>query len=175
MEDFFQQLKQQLQSNHIFCNSLFAVYIFRLMFPDQKDKIYDGFLNVTTKNDSGSVASSFSIRHYYFIIDSVTYDPIVFVPKTQELIENTCISKEPMYNVVTLENEELREHFYKNTNIDGYFSMCHPNCYFTMERLLTLFSKQNLKPSCNRVIRVNDRCPCGSLKKYKKCHMGIFL
>lgn len=171
MEDFFQQLKQQLQLNHIFCNSLFHVYMFRLMFPDQNDKIHDGFLNVTTKNES----DNFSIRHYYFVVDGVTYDPIVFVPKTQELIENTCITKEPMYNVVSLENDELREHFYQNININGYFSMCHPNCYFTMERMLTLFSKQHLKPSCNRVIRVNDRCPCGSLKKYKKCHVSIFL
>lgn len=175
MEEFFNILKQQLQSNHVFCNSLFNVYIFRLIFPEHINDIRDGYLNVKTINDCDGVTPSFSIRHYYIVHDSITYDPIVFVPKTQEIIENTCISEQPMYNVIALENEELREHFYKKNDVQAYFSVCHSNCYFIMERMLTLLSKQHLKPSCNRNVRVNDRCPCGSLKKYKKCHMGMNL
>ena len=171
MEEFFSVLKQEIESGNVFCNSLFNVYIFRLMFPEFSSCARDGYLNVKTKND----CDSFSIRHYYIIHNSNIYDPTVFVPRTQDLIENTCISEEPMYNVIVLENEELREHFYKNPNINNYFSMCHSNCYLVMERMLTLMSKQYLKPSCNRNIRVNERCPCGSLKKYKKCHMGINL
>lgn len=175
MEEFFIQFKQELKSNHIFCNSLFHVYMFRLVFPEYTNDIQDGFLNVTTKNQTDGVTPSFSIRHYYIVHNSITYDPIVFVSRTQDLIETTCITKEPMYHVISLENQELREHFYKNPNINNYFSMCHTNCYFTMERMLTLLSKQHLKPSCNRNFKVNDRCPCGSLKKYKKCHIGINL
>ncbi len=171
MQDFFDQIKTLLLSEGVYCNSILHVYLFRVFFPELTSCIRDGFLNVQTNND----VDSFSIRHYYFVIDSITYDPIVFVKSTQDIIESRSITSEPMYSRVYLENEELREYFFKNTDVNSYFRMCHSKCFYVLESLIRIRDARHLTLNVNRRIVVNERCPCNSGKKYKKCHYGIVI
>ena len=133
-------------------------------------RFVQGYLNID------GVDSKVSVRHFF--PEGVT-DPTYF---TESLMSQTLSnSAEPLFDVVQdaagLEAEAEREFFFQKlletNSTDAYWRLTNQRCINVFHRVVAILelNPAEYKLPSNK-IPVNELCPCGSSKKYKKCHVS---
>lgn len=156
------------QKHFVYGNGLMNVFIFEKLCGTSTGAVR-GYLNVKTPDQT------VSMRHYYVqLSDGEILDPTFF---TQKMIENELSNTtEPTYDHALTEEETRRDFFFDQlrTNSDGYWLLTHKKCVDVYKDVLRdLGLRFEDYPIPVRKLAVNDVCPCGSGKKYKRCHSGL--
>lgn len=161
------------QKHHVYGNGLMNMHIFKRILGDDEGITYvPGFLNVKS-------AQPFSVRHFYFELpNGDILDPTLFTPKMLEYeLSNT---REPLYplgyDASELDEQNRRDVFYKNLcegNSDGYWLLVNKKCVDVFRDVVAELGLSMTVPTRSGKIGPNEVCPCGSGKKFKKCHQGI--
>ena len=151
------------QKHFVYGNGLMNVMIFRRLFHSDVSFV-QGFLNV---NETASV------RHFYMeLANGETLDPTYFTPKLLE--QSLSNSHDALYEHTPTEEESVREFFFAQSNSDGYWMLVNKKC---VEVYKDVLKQLNLRfedyPIPTQKVSVNDACPCGSGKKFKRCHSGV--
>lgn len=155
--------------NRVFGNGLMNVHIFhKLLGGNSHVNLVQGYLNI----DGESKAS---VRHFY--LDGGVSDPTYFTDHL--MAQNLSNSAEPLFEVSTdaagPEAEAEREFFFQKlletNSSDAYWRLTNQRCIDVYNRVVAILG---LNPAEHKLpsnkIPVNETCPCGSTKKYKKCH-----
>ncbi len=151
-------ISKHARAHDTFGNGLMNVSIIRKLFPDAH--VVKGFINFPTR--------SISVRHYFILGDqNEMIDPTVFTKSVEEL-EHT-LSVEPMFETQQLDDE--RDLLFDQ---DNFWHFANPRCIVV---LISVLNELGLKLEdyaipVPRKIGVNEKCPCGSNQKYKKCHFA---
>lgn len=155
--------------NRVFGNGLMNVHIFHKLLGGNSPSFVQGYLNINGDSTKASVC------HFY--PDGGVSDPTYF---TEHLVaQNLSNSAEPMFDVFTdaagPEAEAEREFFFQKlletNSSDAYWRLTNQRCINVYNRVVAILG---LNPAEHKLpsnkIPVNELCPCGSTKKYKKCH-----
>lgn len=139
------------------------VFIFDRLCKDSVTLV-QGYLNVKTPDQS------ISVRHYYAQLpDGEILDPTFF---TEQMIANELSNtREPVHDHV--QEEEARDFFFHQmqSTDEAYWLLTHKKCVDVYKGVLKdLGLRFEDYPIPVRKLAVNDVCPCGSGKKYKRCH-----
>lgn len=165
----------------VFGNGLMNVHIFHKLLGNTVSCV-QGYLNidgdavVETGSTSQAVVSRASVRHFF--PEGVT-DPTYF---TEHLMaRNLSNSPEPLFDVLAdaagSEAEAEREFFFQKlletNSSDAYWKLTNQRCIDVFSRVVSILglNPAEFKLPSNK-ISVNEMCPCGSSKKYKKCHIS---
>ncbi len=158
------------QKHHVYGNGLMNMHIFKQIFGDGEGITYvPGFLNVQS-------SQPFSVRHFYFELpNGDILDPTLFTPKMLEYkLSNT---REPLYPVheTALIDQSHRDFFFTKMfqNSDGYWLLVNKKCVDVFRDVVAELGLSATVPTRSGKIGANEICPCGSGKKFKKCHQGI--
>ncbi len=152
------------QKHFVYGNGLMNVFIFRKLCPDSTTLTFvRGYLNVKTPDQSVSV------RHFYAQLpDGEILDPTLF---TEQLISSELSNTpEPLYE--STQEEEERDFFFAQLySSEAYWLLTHKKCVDVYKGVLKdLGLRLEDHPIPVHKLSVNDMCPCGSGKKYKRCH-----
>lgn len=153
------------QKHFVYGNGLMNVFIFEKLFGTSFEAVR-GYLNVKTPDQT------VSMRHFYIQLpDGEILDPTFF---TQKMIENELSNTtEPTYDHELTDDEAKRDAFFDHlhTNSDGYWLLTHKKCVDVYKDVLKdLQLRMEDFPIPMQKLSVNDVCPCGSGKKFKRCH-----
>jgi hypothetical protein len=173
----------------VFGNGLMNVHIFHKLLGNSIH-IVQGYLNIDTSSavletgstqtgSTQSVVQQASVRHFY--PDGVS-DPTYFTDALMS--QNLSNSAEPLFDVVQdaagADAEAEREFFFQKlmetNSSDSYWRLTNQRCIDVYHRVLVILGRNpttdpRYKLPSNK-IPVNEVCPCGSSKKYKKCHFS---
>jgi hypothetical protein len=155
----------------VFGNGLMNVHIFHKLLGNSVG-IVQGYLNI----DGGDAASA-SVRHFY--PEGGVTDPTYF---TESIVSKQLSnSAEPLFDVLSdaagAEAEAEREYFFQKlletNSSDAYWRLTNQRCIDVYHRVVAILglNPTEYKLPSNK-IPVNEMCPCGSSKKYKKCHVS---
>ncbi len=159
------------QKHHVYGNGLMNMHIFKRILGDDEGITYvPGFLNVK------SAPEPFSVRHFYFELpNGDILDPTLFTPKMLEYeLSNT---REPLYPIhETAQTDQIRRDFFftnMSINSDGYWLLVNKKCVDVFRDVSAELGLSVTVPTRSGKIGANEICPCGTGKKFKKCHQGI--
>lgn len=163
---------QNAQKHHVYGNGLMNMHIFDRVLGKGELTYVSGFLNVKS-------AQPFSVRHFYFeLSNGDVLDPTCFTPKM--LNSELSNTREPLYPIGTdtseLDEQTRRDLFYSNMcegNSDGYWLLVNKKCVDVFRDVTFELGLSVSVPTRSTKIGANEVCPCGSGKKFKKCHSGI--
>lgn len=152
------------QKHFVYGNGLMNVFILQKLCKDDSVSFVRGYLNVKTPDQTVSV------RHFYAQLpDGEILDPTFF---TEQMIANELSNTpEPLYGQT--QEEETRDFFFAKmqTSCDSYWLLTHKKCVDVYKGVLKdLGLRLEDYPIPVHKLSVNDACPCGSGKKYKRCH-----
>jgi hypothetical protein len=166
--------------HRVFGNGLMNVHIFHKLLGNSINLV-QGYLNIDGDavlelgTSAPQTVSRVSVRHFF--PEGVT-DPTYFTE--QLMAKNLSNTHEPMFNVVQdasgAEAEAEREFFFQKlletNSSDSYWRLTNKRCIDVFERVVVILglNPAEYKLPSNK-IPVNELCPCGSSKKYKKCHI----
>jgi hypothetical protein len=168
----------------VFGNGLMNVHIFHKLLGNSINFV-QGYLNIDgdavletgTSADvdpSSRTVSRASVRHFF--PEGVT-DPTYFTE--QLMAKNLSNTPEPLFDVVQdaagADAEAEREFFFQKlletNSSDAYWKLTNKRCIDVFERVVAILGLNPLEHKLpSNKIAVNELCPCGSSKKYKKCH-----
>lgn len=160
------------QKHHVYGNGLMNMHIFERVLGKEGITYVPGFLNVKS-------VQPFSVRHFYFELpNGDVLDPTFFTPKMLEFeLSNT---REPLYPLgydeSELDEQSRRDLFYQNLcegNSDGYWLLVNKKCVDVFIDVIAELGLNVSIPTRSGKIGANDMCPCGSGKKFKKCHSNL--
>lgn len=159
----------------VFGNGLMNVHIFHKLC-NHHINVVQGYLNIDGGDGGGEATKAVSVRHFY--PDGLS-DPTYFSDTL--LARNLSNSAEPLFDVVQdaagAEAEAEREFFFQKlletNSSDAYWRLTNQRCIDVFERVVSILGLNPIefKLPSNK-IPVNEACPCGSSKKYKKCHVS---
>jgi hypothetical protein len=160
------------RKHHVYGNGLMNVHIFERILGKEGVTYVPGFLNVKAE-------TPFSVRHFYFELpNGEILDPTFFTPKMLEYeLSNTREALYPLgYTSTELDDQTRRDAFYQNLcegNSDGYWLLVNKKCVDVFRDVVKELGLACTVPTRSGKIGANEPCPCGSGKKYKKCHSSI--
>jgi hypothetical protein len=167
----------------VFGNGLMNVHIFHKLLGNSIS-VVQGYLNVDGDavlelgTSAPQTVSRVSVRHFF--PEGVT-DPTYFTE--QLMAKNLSNTHEPMFDVVQdasgAEAEAEREFFFQKlmetNSSDAYWRLTNQRCIDVYHRVVAILGLNPTDPRYklpSNKIPVNEVCPCGSSKKYKKCHVS---
>jgi len=167
LRDLINCISNEFKNNNVYGNNLLGIRIIHLLSSEIIQK------NLEYKNDflyfeDVSKNKKYKWKHFYIVCNNEIYDPILFHQENFKNFHYTPIENEE-YEEIPDELYNLKLYFFENLQNQDYYRMIHFLSFQVLQNILKYYNHLQYLPPCYTKILPNERCPCGSNKKFKKC------
>ena len=175
LRELINYIQTEFRNNFIYGNGLVVLHIVKILENEILEK------NIIYKNDyiyfeDVEQNKKYKWNHFFISCNEEIFDPVIF---HQQNFQNFQYYVENPNEYVEIHDDqyEIKNYFFNNLNNPNYYRMIHFLTFKIIDNVLKYFQKQQYLPSSyTSKIYPNERCPCGSNKKFKKCvHQSIKL